>query len=205
MQLTKLFNPNSIAVVGASNNQNSLGGQVIRHLQENGYMGKVYPVNQRHGEIQGLKCYSSISDIPHDIYLALIIIRAQLVEDVIKECGKRNIRHAIVYSAGFSELGKEGIMLQEKIVKTARDNNVSFLGPNCQGIMNIPANIFAGFGSVFEARPFYSGKVSMVTQSGGFGYSAVNVAQEQGLGFNTIVSTGNEADIKSEDIIEHFI
>lgn len=205
MNLTKLFNPKSVAVIGASNNLNSLGGQVIRHLRENGYSGDIYPVNQRYEEIQGLQCYSTISHVPHEVDLVLIIIRAQLVEDVLKECGKKGIRHAIVYSAGFSELGEEGIALQKKIVDTARENDIAFLGPNCQGFMNIPASVFAGFGSVFEARPFYAGKVSMVTQSGGFGYSAVNVAQEQGLGFNTIVSTGNEAAIKSEDIIDYFI
>lgn len=203
--LNEMLNPKSIAVIGASSNPDSLGGQPIRHLLENGYTGQIYPINSKYEQVQGLECYSSIGVVPHKIDLALIIVRAHQVADIIEECGKKEIRFAIIYSSGFSELGEDGVKLQQEVIDRAEKYGITFLGPNCQGIMNIPSKVFAGFGSVFEARPFYPGKVSMVTQSGGFGYSAVNVAQEQGLGFNIIVSSGNEANLKSEDLMEYFI
>lgn len=203
--LSALCEPKGIAVIGASSHIRAIGGQPIQHLRENGYTGRIYPVNSKYDELHGLPCYASVLQVPDPVDLAIIAVKAELVPSLMAECGERGIRHAIIFSAGFKETGTAGERLERQIREAARRSGVRFLGPNCQGVMNIPSRVFAGFGDVFEARPFHAGTISMVTQSGGFGYSVVNVAQELGVGFNRIFSTGNEADLTTEDILEYLI
>lgn len=203
--LDRLFDPRSVAVIGASQDLTSISGQPLAHLRSHGYRGNIYPVNPKYTAIDGVKTYSAIGELPETPDLALILVNAARVPGVLRECGEKGISFAIIFSAGFSEIGAEGAILQQRVAETAKKYNVGVVGPNCQGMMNIPENVYAGFGSPFKMQPFRAGPVSMVSQSGGFGYSMASLAEEAGLGFRKIMSIGNEAGLTSMDFMEHFV
>lgn len=199
--LTRFLNPRGVAVVGASNDTNRIGGQPIRLLTEFGYSGKVYPVNPKYTEIRGLACYPDVSAVPQPCDVALVALSAQHVCGVIEQCGKAGIPYALVLSAGFSEIGTEGKALQEELVATARRAGVRLVGPNCLGILNLKDSARIGFGGTLQLTTLTPGPLAMVTQSGGFGFGVVAIACHYGLGFNYAISTGNEADLTLLDWI----
>lgn len=143
-----LFNPESIAIIGASPNAASITGQPLRHLLDRKYRGRIYPVNAKYGEIAGFKCYGSVGDLPEAVDLAVIVIKAVSVPDVLMECGKRGIKAAIVISGGFAEAGETGRALQEKVKGVCRNYGIRVVGPNSQGMLNLGDNVCAGFGPV---------------------------------------------------------
>ena len=204
--MAALFEPRSIAIVGASANRTSITGQPVQHLIDRQYRGRIYPVNGKHAEITGLRCYPSVADLPEVPDLAVLVVSAARVPAALSECGKRGIPVAVIISGGFAELGEQGIALQMELRVIAREYDMRLVGPNCQGMLNVTANICAGFGPVLS--PDYGvqpGGLSFITQSGGFGFGLVNLAARQGIGFRCIVSTGNEADLTAADFIEHFL
>ncbi|UMZ74802.1 acetate--CoA ligase family protein [Natranaerofaba carboxydovora] len=203
--LTALFNPKSIAVVGASQNLDSIGGRPLRYFKEHNFEGKVYPVNPKYDEMHGVKCYKSISDIEDQVDVALIIVNYKLVLPVLQECVQKGVKHAIVYSSGFSEAGEEGKKIQDQIQELAKESGMGILGPNCQGVVNLRTGNTSTFSASMEIRPLKQGNIGFVTQSGALGYSIFNSAQEKGVGFSAVVSTGNEADLESLDFLEYFI
>jgi len=205
LDLTRFLNPRGIAVVGASNDLSRIGGQPIRLLTEYGYAGNVYPVNPKYNEIKGLKCYSEVTAVPRPCDVALIALSGSLVPTVIEQCGKAGIPFAIVLSAGFSEVGDEGKSLQANLLAAARQSNVRVLGPNCLGLLNLKDNVRAGFGGTLQLDTLKAGPIAMVTQSGGFGFGVVAMACYYGLGFNYVVSTGNEADLTLLDWIADLV
>lgn len=203
--LERLLNPRSIAIIGASSNAESINGQPLRNLIARGFAGPLYPVNPKYPEIAGLPCYASAELLPEAPDLALVLLGAARAVQAIEECGRRGIPFAIVIGAGFAELGPEGERLQQELVEAAARTGMRLVGPNCIGMMNLPDDVFAGFGPVFGLSGLRTGPVSMVTQSGGFGFSVVNMAEELGLGFRYVVSTGNEADLTSIDLLETIV
>lgn len=204
-KLTRLFRPRGIAVVGASSNLDQINGQPIRSLTQFGYAGHVYPVNPKYDSIQGIKCYSTVSEVPSPCDLALIAVSALRVPSVIEQCGEAGIPFAIVLSAGFREAGEQGLQLQAELDRAIQRSGVQVVGPNCQGMLNLVDRIYCGFGSTFQKPDLKVGPVAMITQSGGFGYLVVARAEEEGIGFNYVISTGNEADLSTLDLIEHFL
>lgn len=205
MNLYKLFNPKSVAVIGASQNFNSISGQPIVHLKDHGYKGEIYPINPKYEEVYGYKCYRNVDELPVVPDLALILVNAARVPKILLQCGKKGIPFSMIFSAGFSEIGKEGTKLQEVIIDIAKEFNMGVIGPNCQGMMNISENIFAGFGSTFYIDSYQSGNLSLVTQSGGFGYAVVSLVDQAGLGFRQVISTGNEVGVSTLDFIDYFL
>lgn len=203
--LERLFSPKAIAVVGASPSPTSISGQPVAHLKSHGYRGSIYPVNPKHQEIGGYRTYPAVGELPEKPDLALILVNAARVPAVLRECGEKGIPFAIIFSSGFTETGDEGTRLQQQVSAIAAQYGIGVVGPNCQGMMNIPENVFAGFGNPFKREPFRPGPISMVSQSGGFGYSMVGLAEEAGLGFRRIVSIGNEAGLSSIDFMHHFV
>jgi len=193
--LSRFLNPRGVAIVGASNDTNRIGGQPIRLLTEFGYSGKVYPVNPKYTDIKGLTCYPDVASVPQPCDVALVALSAQHVPGVIEQCGKAGIPYALVLSAGFSEVGDEGRALQQKLLDAARDAGVRIVGPNCLGLMNLKDNARVGFGGTLQLTSLKAGPLAMVTQSGGFGFGVVAIACHYGLGFNYAISTGNEADL----------
>lgn len=205
-KLEALFNPKSIAIVGASPNAGSITGQPLRHLLDRNYSGKIYPVTEKYEEIAGLKCYRAISQLPEPPDVAVLVIGAARVPGVLKECCAKGVRFAVIVSAGFAEAGAEGRKLQDEIGRICRGQGIRLVGPNCQGMMNVAANVCAGFGPVLGVQyGVQAGPVSVITQSGGFGFAFVSLMARQGIGFSKIISTGNEADLGAADYLEHFI
>jgi acyl-CoA synthetase (NDP forming) len=204
--LEALFNPRSIAIVGASPNSGSITGQPVHHLLERRYGGRIYPVNPKFDDIAGLRCYASVSELPEAPELAVLVIAASRVPQTLAECARKGVKAAIVVSSGFAESGEGGRSLQAEVQRIARDTGLRVLGPNCQGMLNVTDGVCAGFGPVLS--PEYgvpAGSLGFITQSGGFGFGVVNLVAQQGIGFRRIVSTGNECDLTTADFIEHFI
>ncbi len=203
--LGRLFCPRAIALVGASQNASSISGQPLRHLLARGYAGRIYAVNPKYQEIGGTSCYPSVQALPEVPDLAIILLGANSAIEAVAECGGKGIPYAIVIGSGFAETGGEGTRMQDKLLAVARDHGLRLVGPNCQGMMNLSDDVFVGFGPAFGNPLLRTGSVSMVTQSGGFGYAVVSMAEQEGIGFRRVISTGNEADLSSLDFIEHLI
>lgn len=203
--LSRLLNPAGIAVVGASSEPTRIGGQPIRALKEFGYSGKIYPVNPKYDSIQELVCYPDVSSVPQPCDVALIAVNAKLVADAIIGCGKAGIPYAVVLSAGFREIGDAGMALQKDLNEAIAVSGVRVVGPNCQGYMSLAHAVYCGFGAPFQYPHTDHGSVAMVTQSGGFGYAVMGLAEGSGIGFNYVVSTGNEADIDVLQLCQQLI
>ena len=201
--LSRLMSPRGIAIVGASEERRRPGGQPVHALKEYGYRGGIYPVNPRHAAIDGITCYPAVGAVPKPCDVALIALPAAAVPAAIEQCGAAGIPFAIVLSAGFGETGERG--LQAELEAAIRRSGVRVVGPNCVGLLNLADNVYAGFGAGFRNPHLKRGPVAMVTQSGGFGYSVVAFAEHEGIGFNAMVSTGNEVDLTSLDMIAHLL
>ncbi len=203
--LERFFTPRAIAVIGASRDAQTISGQPLKHLQSHGYRGQLYPVNPRYREVGGLECYPSLTAVPETPDLALVLVNASRVPEILRECGLKGVPYVIVFSSGFSEIGADGERLQRELVDIAREFDIGVIGPNCQGMINIADRVYAGFGSIFNSD-YEPGAVSMVSQSGGFGYSVMNLSsKEGGLGFRQMITTGNEIGVSTLDFIDYFI
>lgn len=205
LDLSKFIAPLSIAVIGASEDTKKVGGEIPANLRLGGFQGQVFPVNPKSREIFGYPCFSSVQDIPVVPDLAVVAVNASQVPAVIRQCGDAGVRLAVVLSSGFSEAGKAGAALQDELNRAIAESRVRVVGPNCIGLMNVDQRIFCGFGPGFRNHALKAGPVAMVTQSGGFGFSVVGLCNDQNLGFSKIVSTGNECDVSTADIIEHLL
>lgn len=203
--LQGLIEPKSIAVVGVSDNPQRPGPQVVAALRANGFTGVIYPTNPKYNEFQGLKCFASVSDIPDPIDLAVICIPAEAVVEVMEECAARKVPYVVILSGGFRESGEAGIARERRIIEIARNADMRIVGPNCLGFANIHSGVFAAFGSITREPKLAKGGVTLITQSGGFGYSIALACQEAGLGFRHVIATGNECDIDTVEFIDAMI
>ncbi|RLE57312.1 MAG: acetyl CoA synthetase [Thermoprotei archaeon] len=193
-----LFNPRSIAVIGASRDPKKIGYQILKNIIEYGFKGKVYPVNPKADEILGLKCYKSILDIPDEVDVAVISIPAQYVLPVVEECGKKGVKALIVISSGFGEVGN--VELERKLVETARKYGMRILGPNIFGLYYGPARLNATFGP----KEVIPGNIAFVSQSGALGIALMGWTIAKGVALSAVVSMGNKADIDDADVLEYF-
>lgn len=201
----RLFEPRSIAIIGASTEVGSISGQPLNLLIKRGYGGALYPVNPKYTELLGRRCYPSIDALPETPDLALIVVNARLAVRMLEACGAKGVPFVIVFSSGYSEIGAEGEALQRELAAIARRYGIGVIGPNCQGLISVPAKVYAGFGSAF-IYDYAPGPVSMVSQSGGFGFSVMSLAaMEGGVGFRHVVTTGNEIGISSLDFMRCMI
>jgi len=194
-----LFNPKSIAVIGASRKKGKVGRSILENIIFYGYKGKVYPVNPKAKRILGLRCYSSVKEVKDPIDLAIIVIPAKVVPLVLKECGQKRIPGVIIISAGFKEIGGEGVKLEKKVSKIAEKYNIKLLGPNCLGIMNVDIGLNASFGQSLPKK----GNISLISQSGAMVAAITDWADTVNLGFSKIVSMGNKAGIKEDELLRY--
>jgi len=203
--LQRLFNPRSIALIGASAETGSISGQPLNLLIKRGYPGKLYPINPKYPELLGHKCYPSVDALPEAPDIAIILVNAKLAVRMLEACGKKGVPFVIIFSSGFSEVGDAGASMQDEMVEIAQRYDIGVVGPNCQGIIGVPAKAYAGFGSAF-IYDYMPGPVSMVSQSGGFGFSVMSLAaMEGGVGFRYVVTTGNEIGISTLDFMRFLI
>lgn len=208
--LDRLFDPRAIAVLGASPSRDKVGGRPLAFLDEQGYRGRVFPINPAYDVIGTNRCYAKLTDIPDEtggdqIDLALICLRASQVPDAIRDCGARGVRFAIVFSAGFAEIGASGQLLQGEALEAAREAGVRLVGPNSLGVVGAHSRAIGTFATSLEdLGPLKEGSFSFVTQSGALGAFMFRAAHEQGIGLRNFVSTGNEADLTFADYVAHF-
>ena len=159
--LERFFNPRAVAVIGASQDLNTISGQPLRFLKAHGYEGNLYPVNPRYEEVAGLRCYPSLAEVPETPDLVLILVNASRVSDMLRQCGEKRVPYVIIFSSGFSEMGGKGVDLQRELMAVAEEFDIGVIGPNCQGMINAADNVYAGFGSVFNAH-YTAGPVSKI-------------------------------------------
>jgi acyl-CoA synthetase (NDP forming) len=201
----RLFNPRAVAVIGASPDTSRIGGQPVPILLESGYQGRVYPVNPKYGTLNELECYPDIASVPQPCDLALVAVAAHLVPAIVTQCGAAGIPFAMIFSAGFREVGAAGAALEAKLKQAIDASGVRVIGPNCIGTMNLVDRVYCGFGVGFRNPNLKRGPVAFVSQSGGFAYSVVALAEHEGMGFSYIVSAGNETDITTLDMVADFL
>lgn len=197
--LDPIFQPQSVAVVGASATPGSVGSILMRNLIESPFGGVVYPINPKRKAVHGVLCYRSIRELPESVDLAVIATPAVTVPGVIQECVERKIKGAIVISAGFSELGAEGRKLEQQLRELAR-GKMRIVGPNCLGIIHPPSRLNASFAATM-ARP---GQVALLSQSGAICTSILDWARETHVGFSSFVSVGAMVDVDFADLIDYF-
>jgi len=203
-QMDAFFHPGSIAVVGASNRRN-IGNFVVTNLLA-GFKGRIYPVNPNHKEIEGLPCFSSIVDIPHPIDLAIILVPASSVPSVLEACATKGIRRVIIESAGFAEIGEDGLALQDQCVAIAKQNGMRIWGPNCMGIVDVHRRYFFTFmHPAVREEGLLPGRISLIVQSGMM--SAIFLAElgRRGIGVAKACSIGNRADVDECDVLEYLL
>ncbi len=198
-----IFNPQSVAVIGVSPSQQNLGRNIILNLIDFGFNGIVYAVGPKGGIIATSRIYKSVLDIPDHVDLAVILIPARFVPEVLDECGQKGIRHAIVETAGFREYSEEGRQIEDKVVAIAKKYDIRFVGPNCIGIINMENGFCVPFPRL---TPFIRhGDVSIISQSGGVGLSIMNHMAAEGIGLNKFVSVGNMLNIDAEELLEYMV
>jgi acetyltransferase len=198
-KLTQIFQPKSIAIIGASNREGTVGYAVMKNLQDGGFEGAIYPVNLNQKEIQGKTCYRSVADINADIDLAIIITPAKVVPEVVEECGQAGVGGLVIISAGFLEAGEEGIKMYEDIAQKARRYDMRVVGPNCLGFIN-PHH---GVNASFAARTALPGNIAFISQSGALCTSILDWALTQRVGFSHFVSIGSMIDVDFADLIDY--
>ncbi len=199
-----IFNPHSVAIVGASQNPDKVGHVILQNYLDVGFAGKLYPVNISSAEpILGLKSYKRIADIKSRVDLAVIAIPADSVPEIIEECGRAGVKSAIIVSGGFSEIGKVG--LQEAVLKAANRYSMSVLGPNCLGVMDLRTRVDTMFLPTFKLDKPNIGGVSFVSQSGAVGSTVLDIISHEGFGLSKFVSYGNAIVIDEVDILEHLM
>lgn len=196
-QLDPLFNPKSIAVIGASNRKNSVGSKVFSNILNGHYFGKLYPVNPKHKEVQGRICVPNIKDINDKIDLAIITTPTSTICQIIKECAEKKIHAAVIITAGFSEKGGEGKLLEQSILEIAQKHNVRIIGPNCLGIMRPHLNLNA----TFDNSQVDEGSIALVSQSGAICAAILDWAVTDKIGFSSVISLGNAMDLDFGEIL----
>ncbi len=205
MSFERLFHPNGIVVIGASSDLTRISGQPIKALKNAGYPGPIYLVNPKYKELHGLPCFPDAMSLPGPCDLAVVAVPAPGVAQAIRDCGKAKIPFAVVLTAGFRETGAGGRKLEAELRAALAGSGVRMVGPNCQGMLSVQARVWAAFGSVSDETELRPGKVSCAFQSGGFGYAVVNLAEAQGIGFRYCVSSGNEVDITTPELLSAFL
>ena len=200
--LDGLFRPRSVAIIGASNNPLSIGHIVMRNLTEYGFKGPIYPINPKSDHIRCFRTYKSVLDVPGEIDLVNISIAAKFLPALMEECGQKGVKFAIVHSAGFKEVGEEGLKLERLMVETANKHGIRIFGPNSQGIQNADpeVSVYANFTFV----PQKPGSISIMAQSGGCGEMLKLHLHNVGLGHRMYCSYGNESDLTMPEILEYY-
>jgi acetyltransferase len=198
--LDKMFYPKSVAIIGASEKENSVGRTLLRNLILNPFGGTVYPVNPKHKSVLGVKCYPSLSKIADSVDLAVIATPAITVPTVIEECGRKKVPAVIIISAGFRETGEEGLKLEKKIFSIAEKYQIRIIGPNCLGIINP----IIGLNATFAADMALKGNIAFLSQSGALCTAVLDWSIKEKIGFSFFVSIGSMLDVSWGDLIFYF-
>ncbi|MGC8810105.1 MAG: acetate--CoA ligase family protein [bacterium] len=198
-QIKYLFEPRTVAVIGAARDPQKIGYKILANILAGGYPGKVFPINPQNGEILGLKAYTNIEEVQEPIDLATIVIPAHFVFDAVRSCAQKKVKFLSIISSGFSEVGN--FEEEKRIVSFAREQGMRILGPNIFGIYSAAVSLNATFGSAH----IVPGKVAIITQSGALGIAMIGKTAAENIGLSAIISVGNKADLNEADLLEYLI
>jgi acetyltransferase len=200
--LEPILRPKSIAVIGASRQRNTIGWQILDNLLRVGFNGPVYPVNPKASAIHSIPAYKSIADVPGPVDLAVVVVPNKYAAQVIRQCVKKDVKGLVVISAGFKEVGGEGIAREQELVDIVREAGIRMVGPNCLGVINNDPAVSMN-ATFAPARPPV-GPVGFVSQSGAMGASILDYAESLNIGISMFVSSGNKAEVSGNDVIEYW-
>jgi acyl-CoA synthetase (NDP forming) len=209
--LDSFFAPQSIALIGASRDQEKIPGRLLSMLRKNDYPGKLYPVNPNYGEIDGLKCYKSIADVGAPIDLAVIIIPARAVLAALEQCAAAGVKNAVIISSGFAEEGGDSAAMQDRIASLAKKTGMRISGPNAEGFYSQVQRVAATFSPTVDVKPGVTPQVAskrrigIVAQSGGIGFAFYHRAKALGVALSYVVSAGNESDLGAGEFFEYMV
>ena len=200
--IEKFFNPRSVAIIGASRRQDTIGQTLVRNLVMGDFTGRVYAVNPSAGAVSGLPAYTSVGEIPDHVDVAIVAVPADAVQDVVLDCAAKGVHGLVVISSGFAETGEEGRQRQRRLVGLSRSYGLRLIGPNCLGVINTDpgVSINASLSSVMPPR----GRAGFFCQSGALGSAILEKVQNRGLGLSTFVSAGNRADVSGNDLLQYW-
>src|SRR4030042_2003774 len=202
--LRRLFHPRSVAGVGASKNPGKLGYHVMKSLTEGGFQGAIFPINPGEAELFGIQVYPSIADVPEGVDLAIVVLPAQAVPDMVRQCSTKGVKGIVLITAGFKEIEDEqGAQLQVEIARLADEAGIPIIGPNTFGMANLHQDLNASFTPEF-AR-VRKGGVSLISQSGGMAHMLAFLALEQNGGFSKIIGVGNRCNMGFAELLEYLV
>ena len=194
--------PDAVAVIGASRDEESIGGRLLRNLLTRPFMGTVYPVNPSTPAVQGVKAYPTIDEVPGPVDVAFIAVKASIVSEIAEACGRKGVRALVVISAGFAETGGEGQARQRELVEICRRWGMRLVGPNCMGVVNTDPEV--GLNGTFATVAPDAGPVGFLSQSGAVGLAVMSETRRRGIGLSSFVSVGNKADISGNDMLSYW-
>ncbi|MEY3760428.1 MAG: hypothetical protein RIR39_1919, partial [Pseudomonadota bacterium] len=197
--LNRFFTPKSVAIVGASEREESVGYRLLLNMQEAGFKGSLYPVNNKRDQLLGLKAYPNLDAVPEDLDLVVIATPAPTVPDIIRQCGDKGVTSVIIITAGFGELGTEGKRLQQEVLDIAHRFSIRIIGPNCLGVIRPSGQLNATFGD----GTVKDGSLALLSQSGAVCTAILDWAKLQDIGFSTVVSMGGAADIDFGEVLDY--
>lgn len=202
--IEQLFSPRTVAIVGARPELTKPGGRCLAFLKRYGFRGRIFPVNPRYEEIDGMRCFPTLAALPESPDLVMLIVPAATVIEHLDNAAHVGARAAVVFSSGFAEAGVEGQALQDRLIEAAGRLGIAVLGPNCLGLINLQAGLIASFTSALVGEvELDSGPAALVSQSGAMGMAVFTLAQREGLGVGKFLSTGNEAVLGLTDFVEY--
>jgi len=199
--LDRMFCPQSVAIIGASDDPDRISGRALRYIRQGGFKGPIYPINSRRDIVQGLKAYPALENLPEVPDVVLIALPLSLAQQAVKSCADFGVKAAIIFTGGFAETGEAGAQAQAEIKAIAAAARMRLLGPNCLGMFNSELGFFALFASSLDRGLPPSGPAAVVSQSGAYGQQIAYLAQRRGLGVKYCITTGNEADVSVADAL----
>lgn len=200
--MQRFFVAHSVAIIGASRRQDTIGSTLVRNLVLGGYSGRVYVVNPAADAVAGMPAYKTVQDIPDQVDLAIVAVPADAVHDVVLDCAAKGVHGLIVISSGFAETGEEGRKRQRRLVGLARSYGLRLVGPNCLGVINTDPTVSLN-ASLSPVMPPH-GRVGFFCQSGALGVAILETVARRGLGLSTFVSAGNRADVSGNDLLQYW-
>ena len=202
MKIESLFSPKSVAIIGASRDPNKIGNVVLRNFIQS-FKGKIFPVNPNAENVLGLKCYKSILDIKEKVDLAVIVVPAQFVQQVLEECGEKKVKGVILITSGFAEVGRND--LEEKIKEIAKKYDIALLGPNCLGIFDPRSGVDTLFLPEYKLERPKPGEISFLTQSGAIGSVTLDLFSDENIGIDKFISYGNGAVLDEVELLRYLL
>src|SRR5713101_3618537 len=209
--LDTFFAPDSIALIGASRDQEKIPGRLLSMLRKNEFPGKIYPINPNYGDIDGLKCFASNADVGQPIDLAIVIIPAKAVLGALEQCAAAGVRNAVIISSGFAEEGGESAAMQDAIAELAKRTGMRISGPKAEGFYSEVQRVAATLSPTVDVKPHAPRliatrrRIGIVAQSGGIGFAIYHRARALGIALSYVISAGNESDLGAGEFFEYMV